>query len=133
LNDEHQKTLEGFLTDEEKGRLLVNGCRRREALIAGRECDDLIPVVALLTPDAGCTWLLAALDPTDPDKAYGVCDLCMGYPELGTVSLSELARVRGKFGLPVERHSRRFDPPKTIREYLAEARANGCLDLGSLY
>jgi integrase len=35
--------------------------------------------------------------------AFGLCDLGMGEPELGYVSLTELRTVRGKLGLPIER------------------------------
>jgi hypothetical protein len=35
-------------------------------------------VVRLFTPDAHATWLLAALDPTDGDTAYGLIDLGSG-------------------------------------------------------
>jgi hypothetical protein len=34
---------------------------------------------------------------------YGLCDLGMGFPEFGTVSLEELAAYRGRFGLGIER------------------------------
>ena len=57
----------------------------------------------LFTPDAGATWLLTEIDLKDPDIAFGLCDLGLGYPELGSVSLSEIAALRGKLGLPVER------------------------------
>ncbi len=77
-----------------------------DALIANYGAADwcaLAPVVKLFTPDAAATWLLATLDPDDHDTAWGLCDLGLGFPELGTVSLGELASVRGKLGLPVER------------------------------
>jgi len=64
---------------------------------------DPYPVVKLFTPDGGATWLLASLDPTNPDIAFGLCDLGFGFPELGTVRLSELAAARGRLGLPIER------------------------------
>jgi hypothetical protein len=38
-----------------------------------------------------------------PDQAFGLCDLGLGSPELGWVSLPELAKIRGRFGLRVER------------------------------
>lgn len=83
--------------------LLRNG-RIREALaIEGKAEADFIPVVKLFTPDAQCTWLLTELDSEDPDIAFGLCDLGMGCPELGSVRISELESVRGKLGLPVER------------------------------
>jgi hypothetical protein len=39
----------------------------------------------------------------DGGLAFGLCDLGMGCPELGYVSVMELQSVRGKLGLPVER------------------------------
>ena len=64
---------------------------------------DFFPVVKLFTPDAAGTWLLTELDPDEPDIAFGLCDLGLGCPELGYLSLSELQRFRGRLGLPVER------------------------------
>ena len=31
-----------------------------------------------------------------------MCDLGLGFPELGSVSVAELNQLRGTFGLPVE-------------------------------
>jgi DUF2958 family protein len=106
---------------------------------------DFKPVVKLFTPDAQCTWLLTELDPderatlwrapiqdvsagprTQQDceasgLTFGLCDLGLGCPELGDVSLAELSTVRGKLGLPVER-DRHFEADKTISAYAEEAR-----------
>lgn len=60
---------------------------------------DHFPVVKLFTPDAGATWLLSELA-ADGDTAFGLCDLGLGCPELGYVSLTELRRLRGRLGLP---------------------------------
>src|SRR3546814_17078293 len=87
-----------LITDEQRERLLANG--RRTA--AGENIDPP-PVVKLFTPDANATWLLTELDPAEPDRAFGLCDLGLGFPELGYVSLAELRRLRGTLGLPVER------------------------------
>nr|AGO88391.1 Putative transposon [Methylobacterium oryzae CBMB20] len=86
-----------LITAEQRAALLANG-----AASAKRDIDPH-PVVNLFTPDAGATWLLTELDPTEPDIAFGLCDLGLGCPELGYVRLSELQTVRGKLGLPVER------------------------------
>lgn len=89
--------------------------------------DDLEPVVKLFTPDASCTWLLVMSDPDDPDILYGLCDLGLGFPELGSVRLSELLELRGWLGLPVER-DRHFDPAgKTLGAYAREAAQRGCI------
>ena len=80
----------------------------------------------LFTPDAGATWLLAAIDPSDPDLAYGLCDLGLGFPELGPVSLSEIAAVRGRLGLPVERDAA-FVASRPLSWYAAQARRAGTI------
>jgi hypothetical protein len=72
------------------------------ALNACSQESDTQPVVKLFTPDAQATWLLREADPRDPDLAFGLCDLGLGCPELGYVSLAELARVRGPLGLAIE-------------------------------
>jgi hypothetical protein len=82
--------------------------------------------VKFFTPDAGATWLLTEIDPDDQDRAFGLCDLGMGYPELGYVSLSELAALRGRLNLPVERDLY-FTPAKTISAYADDARAAGAI------
>ena len=78
----------------------------------------------LFTPDAGATWLLSEIDPEDPDIAFGLCDLGLCFPELGSVRLSDLAAVRGRLGLPVER-DKWFTADKPLSAYAEEARASG--------
>ena len=83
-------------------------------------------MVKLFTPDAACAWLLSELDPDDTDIAFGLCDLGMGCPELGSVRISELQSARGKLGLPVERDLH-FCATKTLSAYADEARECGCI------
>jgi hypothetical protein len=85
-----------------------------------------VPVVKLFTPDAGCTWLLTELDPDNPDIAYGLCDLGLGCPEVGSVSLSELEAVRGRLNLPIERDLY-FTATRTLSAYADEAVAHGAI------
>jgi len=105
--------------------LLANGRAQRAAIDKGDAALDFKPVVKLFTPDAQCTWLLTELDP-DGGLAFGLCDLGMGEPELGYVSLAELATVRGKLGLPVERDLH-FEADKSIAAYAEEARSRGSI------
>lgn len=100
--------------------LLRNGRVRAALAEEGKTEADFIPVVKLFTPDAQCTWLLTELDPIEPDIAFGLCDLGMSYPELGSVRISELESVRGKLGLPVER-DRFFAPTHTLSVYARAA------------
>lgn len=50
-----------------------------------------------------CLDEVVPTDPECPDIAFGLCDLGMGFPELGSVSISEIQSVRGNLGLPIER------------------------------
>ncbi len=108
-----------LITDELRAKLLANG---RQSLTD--EGFDPPPVVKLFTPDAGATWLLTDIDPRDGDLAFGLCDLGRGFPELGNVSLTELATVRGGLGLPVERDLH-FSATKPISEFAREAHLGG--------
>lgn len=115
-----------LLTQSIRERLLANGRLREELAQSGAAERDFVPVVKLFTPDAGCTWLLTELDPDEPDISFGLCDLGMGFPELGSVRISEIESVRGRLGLPVERDLH-FAPGKTISAYADEARRSGCI------
>jgi hypothetical protein len=109
-----------LLTDSQREALLKNGRVRRWIDEQGEADVDFIPVVKLFTPDANCTWLLTEIDPDEQDLAFGLCDLGLGFPELGYVSLGELSRLRGKLGLPVERDLH-FAPSSSIAVYARAA------------
>jgi len=85
---------------------------------------DHKPVVKFFTPDAGATWLITEMSPDEPDSLFGLCDLGLGSPELGTVSLLELKGLRGNLGLRVER-DRHFKAIHTLSVYAEEARLAG--------
>lgn len=104
-----------LLTATDTARLLANGSIKDR---------DHTPVIKLFTPDADATWLITEIDPDDPDLLFGLCDLGMGCPELGYVSLSELSTLRGHLGLPVERDLH-FRADKPLSVYAKEARVAG--------
>ena len=112
-----------LITKAQIEQLLANGRAQRAAIDQGLPALDFEPVVKLFTPDGSATWLLTELDP-DGGLAFGLCDLGLGCPELGYVSLIELRTVRGKLGLPVERDLH-FEADKTISAYADEARSRG--------
>ena len=115
-----------LLTSDMRKKLLRNGHLHQQCDEAGKPEPDFVPVVKLFTPDAGCTWLLTEIDRDNPDIAFGLCDLGMGYPELGSVSLSELDSLRGRLNLPIERDLY-FIATKTLSAYADEARAHGAI------
>jgi len=110
-----------FIDDADFVKLLANGHRT-----AGGEDIDPLPVIKLFTPDASATWLLTEIDPDDEDLAFGLCDLGLGCPELGSVRLSELDSVRGRLGLPIEKDIH-FVANMSISAYAKEARSNGMI------
>ena len=100
-----------------------NGQRRKISLESGLPPIDYKPVVKLFSPWGANTWLLTEID-EDQNTMFGLCDLGMGCPELGYVSLSEISSVKGPMGLHIERDIY-FDPKKTLREYAEEAHRTG--------
>ncbi|MGI9361792.1 MAG: DUF2958 domain-containing protein [Parasphingorhabdus sp.] len=92
-----------LMTDLQRKHLKMNGRMNAEKMEENGETFNFCPVVKLFAPWGAATWLLTELDPEDEDIAFGLCDLGMGCPELGSVRLSELESVRGPAGLRIER------------------------------
>jgi len=104
-----------LLTDEIRKQLVHNGHPENRD-------NDHPPVVKLFLPGTGFTWLLSELDYEDPDIAFGLCDLGMGFPELGSVWVSELASLSVGGMIKVERDLH-FEPeyPMSVYSYAANA------------
>jgi Protein of unknown function (DUF2958) len=102
-----------LLTPPLRKRLLANGAHR----------GDHVPVVKFFNPLGAATWLVTELD-TDEDTLFGLADLGLGCPELGSVSLSELASVRLPLGLGIARDLH-FAARHPLSVYAAAARAQG--------
>lgn len=81
-----------LLTQDLRARLIANGKSR----------GDHVPVVKFFNPVGSGTWLFSELD-EDGDILFGLCDLGFGCPEMGSVSLAEIAAVTLPFGLTIER------------------------------
>ena len=104
-----------LITQELKKKLLANGANRE---------GDHVPVMKLFVPWGAGTWLITEMDPEEPDILFGLCDLGMQCPELGSVSLAEITSVKGPFGLKIERDMN-WSGNKPISQYAEEARAAG--------
>ena len=101
--------------------MVANGLANYLLRASGLPEEDFKPVVKLFCPWGAATWLLTEIDPEDPDIAFGLCDLGMGFPELGNVSLKELESVTGPGGLTIERDIH-FRADKPLSAYAEEAR-----------
>ena len=85
------------------------------------------PYLKLFNPVGSATWLISEYHEEDR-TFFGLCDLGMGYPELGYVSLEELESLRLPFGLTIEIDIH-FEPTKTLSEYAAEANQLGSINV----
>tara|TARA_R110000868_G_scaffold127531_3_gene335323 strand:+ start:1263 stop:1628 length:366 start_codon:yes stop_codon:yes gene_type:complete len=87
------------------------------------------PYLKLFNPCGDATWLLSEYNPED-EMFYGLCDLGMGSPELGYVSLYEIMAIKLPFGLGIERDMY-FNPDRTLLEYCKLA--DECHDITSVH
>lgn len=88
------------------------------------DMDQKIPVVKLVLYDNKNHWLLVAINPNDPDVAYGLSDTGNGNPRIHYLSLSQLQEMRGSWGLKVERDLY-FTPNKPLSDYAKKAQEDG--------
>ncbi|MBK7853708.1 MAG: DUF2958 domain-containing protein [Bacteroidetes bacterium] len=106
-----------LFTKEQQEQLVRNGSPQHSG-------KDHNPVVKLFTPDAQCTWLITEM--IDDKTLFGLCDLGMGFPELGYINIEELKSVRGLLSLPIERDLF-FEAKYPISVYAEAARWNQCV------
>lgn len=109
--------------------MLVTAADRKKLLRNGANPDqDHAPVIKIFNPYGNHTWLISEMDPDDPDRLFGLCDLGQGQPELGYVLLSELEAIRPMGNLPLylerDRHFRGEHP---MSHYQRLARAEGAI------
>jgi Protein of unknown function (DUF2958) len=113
--------LKLHITQAEWEQLYKNGLIQAKVKGTAKELDPF-PVVKLFYPASSATWLLSEVEPEEPDIAWGLADL--GFPEFGTVSLQELAELKGFAGLRIER-DRFFKARAPISRYIEAARSAG--------
>jgi hypothetical protein len=74
------------------------------ALYSQEDNPDPKVVLHFFNPMGAGDWHITEGQAEDEDFIFfGLCDLGMGYPELGYVSLNELESVKLPFGLGIER------------------------------
>lgn len=78
---------------------------------------DAIVYAKFFTPDSDWTWYVTEMwEESGEVLFFGIADCAHLYAEYGSFSLSELEKIRGGFGLPVERDL--YWRPKAVREVL---------------
>lgn len=106
-----------------KQQLFENGRTNWKLSEQDKETTDFRPVVKLFDPCGAGTWLLTELAPEDEDLAFGLYDLGTGFPELGSVRISELESYKRPLGIGIERDLH-FEADKTLSAYAEAARIN---------
>lgn len=94
-----------------------------ERLVANAKAPDgtdHIPVVKFFDPAGAATWLITEVM-DDQDSLFGLCDLGMGSPELGYVSLTELRETKNRLSINLERDLF-FSPRYPLSVYAEAAR-----------
>jgi Protein of unknown function (DUF2958) len=118
--------MQQMLLDSQRKKLLNNGAANMVHRLEDGNTEDFKPVVKLFNPMGRQTWLISELD-EDGDVAFGLCDMGVGEPELGYVSLGELREIRLPFGLYIERDIH-FTAKMTLGEYATKARERGRIE-----
>ena len=120
------KDWERLLTKPLKAKLEANWNEQLPLKGTSKE-KDYQPVVKLFSPYRNCTWLLSEKEP-ESSICFGLCDLGLGLPELGSVSLEEIGSMRmGKSRVWFVERDRYWTANKTLSEYASEAREAGAI------
>ena len=113
-------------TPHDDGLVLIPDALRPQLAANAADPDgDPVPVLKLFNPTGPGTWLITELG-DDGDTLFGLCDLDMGFPELGSVSLSEITAVKLPLGLTIERDVS-FQGRVPISRWMEIARATGSI------
>ena len=121
-----------LLTKDLTRKLIDNGTNAYHAIMDDGATADCQPVVKFFAPWNACTWIITELEMDQADngeleptgRLFGLCDLGMGYPELGYVTLTELTAVQGPLGLKIER-DRHWHANASLSAYADAAREAG--------
>lgn len=84
------------------------------------------PWLKLFTPFGSATWLITEYIDGEGDNIllFGLCDLGMGSPELGYVSLNEIEELN-QGPIPKVERDKYWSPEHNINQYYTEARSEG--------
>jgi len=114
-----------LLTPELRAALRANDEARRAAVMADLAEPDFAPIAKFFLPVGAATWFATELA-EDGDTLFGLADLGIGSPELGSFSLSELEAIRLFGGIGIERDLH-FSTTLSLSGWAAWARRAGSI------
>jgi len=110
-----------LLLEKQSQKLLANHLANKGI----EDTTDFKPVVKFFNPVGAATWLLTEMD--EYGTMFGLCDLGMGSPELGSVTFDEIQSIDLPYGLGIERDIN-FKADKKISQYADQAREIGRIE-----
>ena len=111
------KAVRGMIRPEDIATMLANHRRQKPVQGTTKEI-DFKPVVRLYLPFSDCQWLLTEME--DEQIAFGLADLGLGFPEIGSVWFPEIEALEHPQGLRVLQDID-FRADRTLSEYAAVA------------
>ena len=86
---------------------------------------DFQPVVKWFDQLSRATWLISEVDDTET-MAFGLCDLGMGFPEMGSVSIDDINSIKlvDSYRIVKDIHWQAF---QSLTQYANDARRAGCI------
>ena len=108
-----------LITREQFTLLLLNG-----AAYTADPDENAKPVIKLQSPSESETWLIASVNPNDPDIAYCLHTSSSGTPELKNISIEELTNYQHPVSDKKIERDISWRPEKSLKEYFFEMKNN---------
>jgi hypothetical protein len=105
--------------------LQSNHDTNEEARLLDGNTVDFQPVVKWFDSFGMASWLITEVDP-DQCLAFGLCDLGMGFPEMGSVSIDEITSIQ-IYGNPRIVKDKHWSATQSLTQYASDARNAGCI------
>jgi len=102
--------MQNLLLQEHRAKMQANWC------LPDNQKSNLEPVVKLFHAYGAGTWLFTEYDEAS-DQLFGLCDLGMGFPELGYACLGELQNMRNKMGWQMIERDIHWSAKMSLGEY----------------
>lgn len=121
--------MQKLLTKAIRAKLIANHLKAERVRLSLDDEDneqdiDFAPPLKLFCPWGAATWLITELDP-ETNIAFGLADLGLGFAELGSISIDEIAIIRHVSGLRIERDIHFDADGRTLSEYARDANKRG--------
>lgn len=117
--------------ETEKALLISNYETNEEIRLYGNgDTVDFQPVVKWFDQFGAATWLISEIDPMEK-YAFGLCDLGMGFPEMGSVAIDDITAIKS-LGIHRIVKDEHWSATQPLTQYANAARVAGRINEPSL-